>query len=399
MAAQEIAGRILLKPRNVRPILLRHPWVFASAVARVDGQPANGDLVSVHDPRGKFLGKGLLSTQSEIRVRLLSWDTGEKIDQEFWETRLREAACFRTEQLKLAEVTDAWRAVNAEGDGLPGLTVDRYGATAVVQFTTFGMARRAGEVVEAVLRVLKPEGVYEKADGTAQKHEGFIRPSAVLAGNVPEEDVPVREGGASFLVSIRMGQKTGFYLDQRDNRMEVGRLAGGLRVLDAFTYTGGFAVHAALGGAREVVAADSSGPALEAARRNASENRLRIDFRQGDVFEMLRLMRLEGRVFDMVILDPPKMAHARAGLAKALRGYKDLNLSAMKLLGPGGLLVTSSCSGLVSREEFLTVVNAAAVDADRRVRIMRLGGQAADHVVGANCPEGRYLKCVMAQVR
>ncbi len=400
MTGTTAAGRVFLKPRHAKPAYMHHPWVFASAVDRLEGDPPNGALVSVHDNRGRFIAQGFLSTHSDIRVRLVSWDPDQPVDRDFWARRIRDAAGFRQHALRLESVTDAWRVVNSEGDGIPGLLVDRYGPVLVIQFTTFPMAQLADLFVELLADVLKPVGIYEKADGGAQKLEGFSRPSAPLAGTVPETDIELREGPARFLVNLAQGHKTGFYLDQRENRLHLAAMTAGLRVLDCFTYTGAFAVHAALGGAAEVLAIDSSAPALEAASRQVDFNRLsNVELRRGDVFETLRLLAQQNRLFDVIILDPPKLARHKKGLERALAGYKDLNLSAMKLLRPDGLLVTCSCSGLVGWNDFLSAVNAAAVDANRMVRPVIFGRQAPDHAVTTAFHEGNYLKCLFARVQ
>lgn len=396
---ESASARLMLKQRHAKPAYMRHPWVFASAIASTDGHCSNGDLVSVHDHRGRFIAYGLLSDSSEIRVRLLSWNEKETFDDSFWADRIRRAVSFRTDALRLQDLSDALRLVNSEGDLLPGLLVDRYHNLLVVQFTTFPMARRSDILIPLLIETLKPEGVYEKPDAGAQKLEGFSRPAAVLAGSVPDSDIEVREGRARFLVSLAHGHKTGFYLDQRDNRLRVGSLTAGLRVLDCFTYTGAFAVHAALGGAAEVLAVESSAPALEAAERHVALNGLKnVSLRRGDVFETMRLLREEGTRFDMVILDPPKLARSRHGLDRALAGYKDINLSAMKLLNPGGWLVTCSCSGLVALHDFIGAVNSASVDAGRVVRLAHVGGQAPDHAVIASFQDGTYLKCLFARI-
>ena len=399
MISHTPTGRVTLKQRHAKPAYMHHPWVFGSAVAATLGDCSNGSLVSVHDHRGRFIAQGLLSASSEIRIRLLSWNESEIVDDAFWTQRIRRAVAFRNHALKLPALTDACRLVNSEGDGLPGLVVDRYQDFLVVQFTTFPMAERTSVLIPILQDVLKPAGIFEKADGGAQKLEGFVRPSGVLAGSVPDGDVELREGPARFLVNIALGHKTGFYLDQRDNRLRLASMAAGLRVLDCFTYTGAFAVHAALAGAAEVLAVESSAPALEVAARHLALNNLsNVSLRRGDVFETLRLLDQESRRFDVVVLDPPKLARHRHDLDRALAGYKDINLSALKLLEPGGWLVTSSCSGRVSLHDFIAAVNAAAVDAGRSVRLAYIGGQAPDHAVTPSFPEGSYLKCIFAQV-
>jgi 23S rRNA (cytosine1962-C5)-methyltransferase len=290
------------------------------------------------------------------------------------------------------------RLVNAEGDGAPGLIVDRYDGYLVVEFLTGGMARRAETFAEILGELTGCAGILERPEAELTRMEALSRTEAVLFGTKPPDLVEIVEGPAKFLVDLRRGQKTGFYLDQRDNRLRAAELARGRRVLDAFCYTGGFSVHAALAGARSVFAVDSSEVSIELARRNAELNGVAAEFARGNAFERLRMLQLEGQRFDMVILDPPKLARSRPGLAKALAAYKDANLSALKLLEPGGILVTCCCSGLVSEQDFLRAVNDAAVDAGRSVTIVERRGASADHPFVPACPETDYLQCLVARV-
>jgi 23S rRNA (cytosine1962-C5)-methyltransferase len=393
-----VAGKITLTKGHVKPIACRHPWVFASAVGRVEGSPAPGGLVSVHDGVGRFLAKGYYSPQSNIRVKLFSWDQSEKIDGTFWHRRLSAAVALRAETLGLTERRGACRLVNAEGDWAPGLIVDRYGDFLVVEFLTAGTASRAEMFVDVLWEIAKPLGIIERPEAGMARSEGISRAEAVLRGEEPPELTEITEGRANFLVDLRKSQKTGFYLDQRENRIRAAEFAKGRRVLDAFCYTGGFAVHAALAGAQSVCAVDSSGASLEIGRKNAQLNGVQVEFVDANVFERLRMMKVEGQAFDMIILDPPKLAQNRAGIAKALRAHKDANLSALKIIEPNGILVTCTCSGLISRDVFLRALTDAACDTKRNVTVIEHRGASPDHPFSPACPETAYLQCLITHV-
>ena len=399
MSELDIArGRIFLKRGRTKAVAMHHPWVFEEAIDRIDGDPNGGDLVEVFDPVGRFIGRGYFSPKSKLRTKLFSWVQGEKIDAAFWRGRLASAVKLRTEFLGMSGPGAAMRMVNAEGDGIPGMMVDRYADTLIVEFLTLGMAARSAMFVDLLRDLTGVKGILERPEADVAKFEGFTRKEGVLWGAVPPGFVEIAEGKAKFLVDLRGGQKTGFYLDQRDNRLLVGRLAKGRRVLDAFCYTGGFAIHAALGGAKSVTGIDSSGPALELGVKNEQLNGVTIRFEHGNAFERLRMLNMEEQTFDMVILDPPKLARGRTGLVKALAAYKDADLSALRLLTPGGILVTCCCSGLVSEQEFVRALNDAAVDVGRRLRVVEKRGSASDHPFDPACPETDYLQCLIARV-
>ena len=381
-----------------KPIEMGHPWVFADAVVKTDGVPAAGDVVRVRDHRGKFIAQGCFNPTSRIAVKLLSWDENERIDRAFWTGRIGAAVALRNDFPGLSDPVGAFRLVNAEGDGLPGLIVDRYADFLVVQFLTPGTASRAEVLVDLLHELTGPAGIVERVDAEVARHEGLARKASTLWGETPPETVEIVEGPARFLVDVLGGHKTGWYLDQRDNRLRVAELARGRRVLDAFCYTGGFAVQAALGGATSVTGVDSSASTLELARRNAEHNGVTVEFHRGSAFERLRMLKLEGAEFDMVVLDPPKLARGRSGVPKALRAYKDADLSALKLLTPGGFLVTCCCSGVVTDGDFLRALGDAAADAGRDLRVVEMRGAAADHPFTPACPETDYLRCLVARV-
>ena len=396
-AATPPVGRILLKRGRATPLVMHHPWVFRDTVGKTEGECAAGDLVTVHDHIGRFVGQGYFSPQSKIPVKIFSWTQGEVIDTAFWHARLKSAVELRMQFPGQNAPSSAARLVNAEGDHVPGLIVDRYAAFLVVQFLTPGMAARDEMFTVILCELTEPVGVFERPDETMGRFEGISRTPQTLRGEAPPELIEFTEGDARFLVDVRHGQKSGFYLDQRENRLCAARLARGRRVLDAFCYTGAFAVQAALAGATSVTGVDSSEPSLELARKNAGLNGVEVGFERGNVFERLRMLALEGQTFDMVVVDPPRLAKGRAGVPKALRAYKDVNLSALKLLAPKGVLVSCCCSGVVSEQQFHRALNDAAVDAGRTVTITEKRTASPDHPFTPACPDTDYLQCVIAR--
>ncbi len=391
-------GRVVLRAGREKPVLRRHPWVFSGAVARIEGPAQDGDLVRVADSRGRDLATGYLNRRSQIVVRLLTWETGEQVDAAFWSRRLQRAIAGR-QRLAADPATDAYRLVHAEADGLPGLIVDRYGDWLVVQCLTLGMARRRAEIVSLLAGLLRPRGIYGRDDAEVRRKEGLPLEKGLLWGEEPPGRVEVREQGCRFLVDIRRGHKTGFYLDQRENRQRVAACCAGAEVLNAFAYTGGFGVYAGRAGARSVVNVDTSAGALALAAENVALNGCPPqEMVVGDLFRLLRTWRDRGRAFDLVILDPPKFAASQAQVRDASRGYKDANLLAMRLLRPGGLLATFSCSGLVSADLFQKIVFGASLDAGREVQIIGRLSQGADHPVLLTFPESAYLKGLLCRV-
>ncbi|MGQ9593826.1 MAG: class I SAM-dependent rRNA methyltransferase [Anaerolineae bacterium] len=392
-------GRVILRPGREKAVLRRHPWVFSGAVARIEGRPADGDVVDVLADDGTFLAQGYLNRRSQIVVRLLTWAPEERIDEGFWRQRLEIA--LRGRASLLAEERGACRLVHAESDGLPGLVVDRYGAFLVVQFLALGVDQRRHLLVEALADLLRPQGIYERDDEAVREKEGLPLQTGVLWGEEPPGWVEMEEGGLRFLVDLREGHKTGFYLDQRENRARLLRYAAGREVLNAFAYTGAFGLYALRGGAAHVVNVDTSERALDLARRNFARNGWgegRAEFVAGDVFQVLRRYRQEGRQFDLIVLDPPKFAHSAADVPAATRGYKDINLLAFQLLREGGVLFTFSCSGAISVDLFQKVVFRASLDAGRDVQVLERLTQSSDHPVLLSFPEGEYLKGLVCRV-
>jgi 23S rRNA (cytosine1962-C5)-methyltransferase len=375
-------------------MLRHHPWVFSGAVADVLGDPEPGDTVDLLSAGGNFLARGAYSPQSQIRVRIWTWDESESVDGDFFKRHLEAAIELREKTPALGKSTGV-RLVHAESDLLPGLIVDRYDHWAVIQVLSWGVERWRETITRLLLDCLPISGVYERSDVDVRRLEGLPERSGVLAGEAPPDLVEIGENGLRFWVDLRGGHKTGFYLDQRANRMNVRELSYGREVLDCFCYTGGFTVSSLAGGAGVVTAVDASAEVLDLARKNVLLNQFseeRVNFLEGDVFQLLRRFRDMDRSFDMVVLDPPKFASNAAQVDKAARGYKDINLLALKLLRPGGILVTFSCSGGIDADLFQRIVAAAALDARADTQIIERLNQGPDHPVLLSFPEGAYLK-------
>jgi 23S rRNA (cytosine1962-C5)-methyltransferase len=366
-----------------------HPWIYRSDVVEATGEP--GDVIPVYDRKASFLGQAFYNPKSEITLRVAE-RSDEPIDEAWFRGRIENALAYR-EVLKIDG--DAYRLLHAEADGIPGLVVDRYGDHLVLQVGSAAVEKRLGWVLDALHELLSPAGMLLRGDSAARKRDGLDTGVRVLSGEVPEA-VLVREGPVRYEADLRRGQKTGGFLDQRENHLAAGRYSSG-RVLDVFSYAGGFALHAARG-AEEVEAVDSSGPALEAARRNAELNDLdNITFTRARAFDLLRERSDAGEGYDTVILDPPAFAKTKRELPRARRAYKEINLRAMKLLNPGGILITCSCSYHLSRELFEETLRSAAADAGKTMRVREWRGQAADHPEVLTIPETRYLKCAILE--
>jgi 23S rRNA (cytosine1962-C5)-methyltransferase len=391
--------RVVLQPRRARPFYGRHPWVFAGAVAAVEGEPADGDVVDLVSHASHFIARGLYNSQSKIRVRLYSWNPEEQLDADFFRSRLAGAIALR-DLLCLSGPGRACRLVFSEGDGLSGCTIDRYDAWLVAQFTSLGMAQRKDLLAQILNDLVRPEGIYLRTERGIGQLEGLALQDSLLAGRAPPGPVLIEEQGVRFLVNLTEGQKTGFYLDQRDNRLAVARLAAGRRVLDAFCYTGGFGLHAARAGAASVLGLDQSEPALALASENARLNGLdNLTFEKGDVFHLLDLLVQRGERFGLVVLDPPKFARSRNAVEEALRGYRRLQSLSLRLLEPGGVLVVCCCSGLITVDMLEELLAERAAEAKREVQILERRGPSPDHPVSVACLESHYLKCLITQVR
>lgn len=391
---------VVLKQGRERSLSRRHPWVFSGAVDRVEGTPEAGDTVTVAAADGRFLGRGAFSPASQIRVRIWTFDESEAIDEAFFARRIHAALALR-QALGIPERTDAWRLVSAEGDGLPGLVVDRYGGHLVCQFLSAGAERWKAAIVEVLKSLDGMAGIHERSDKAVRRKEGLKPAQGLLWGEAAPELMEVHEDGRRLLVDVVHGHKTGLYLDQRDNRRLVAERAAGREVLNCFAYTGGFGLAALQGGAAHVTNVEDVAGLVELTGRNVALNGLdegRADNLKADVFKLLRTYAEAGRRFDLVVLDPPKFADSQAQLQRAARGYKDINRLAFKLLRPGGLLFTFSCSGLMRPDLFQKVVADAALDAGRDARLLQWLGQAPDHPVRLQIPETHYLKGLLLAV-
>jgi len=385
---------LFLKKGRERSVKRCHPWVFSGAIEKVVGDAQPGETVQVRDIAGNPLALAAFSPQSQIRARVWTFNHEEEVDAAFFRGRLTRALALR-ESLPAARHTNALRLVNGESDGLPGLVVDRYADVLVVQILSAGIERWRDPILDSLIEISGCEAVFERSDAEVRTLEGLEPRTGFVRGNRNASRCPISEYGLNFRVDVEQGQKTGFFLDQRENRQRVRALAAGREVLDGFCYTGGFALAALAGGAKRVLAVESSAPALEVAKENLSANPLdasRVEFVQADVFSHLRTLRDRGAHFDMVVLDPPKFAPTAAQAKNAARAYKDINLLALKLLSPGGLLATFSCSGGVSAELFQSIVAGAALDAGAEAKIVERFTAAADHPVALEFPEGEYLK-------
>ena len=378
-----------LKPR--RPERALHPWIFGGELEAVPDGVAAGDTVTVVDHRGRFFATAYCNPRSKIVLRVLSWND-EPIDAAFWRRRIGAAVEARGQLPPDA----ARRLVNAEGDGLPGLVVDRYAGWLAVQCSTAGIERAKDDIVAALQDVCKPRGVFERSDMPERVLEGLEQRTGVLAGEEPPDLVDISEEPARLLVDIKRGQKTGLFLDQRLNRKAVGGYAAGRRVLNCFAYSGGFSVHAGLGAAGEITSIDISEEACKLAERNMAHNGLPVgNVIAANCFDWLRSASDAGERFGLIILDPPAFARGKSSLDNAVRGYNELNLRAMKMLDEGGILLTCSCSRPVTHERFLDIVRHAARDAHRRLQVLEDRTQPPDHPVDLDAPESAYLKCLI----
>jgi len=383
----------ILKPGREKSILRRHPWIFSGAVQHVDENIASGATVDVFSSKREFLARGAYSPQSQIRVRVWTFED-EVVDAGFFHERISASLNMRN-SLFDPQSTNAIRLIYAESDGLPGLIVDRYDDILVLQSLTTGSEYWKETIAELLLEETGLRNIYERSDADVRELEGLASKVGMMRGTIPNSRITIDEHGLKFLVDVEHGHKTGLYLDQRANRQRVRTFAKGKDVLDCFCYTGGFTLNALAGDAKSVLSVDVSSDALALACQNVELNELppnKVQFLEGDVFQVLRKFRDEARTFDMIILDPPKFAPTAAQAEKAARGYKDINLLAFKLLHPNGILFTFSCSGGVDAALFQKIVAGAALDAGVEAQIIKRLSQDADHPVALNFPEGTYLK-------
>jgi len=392
---------IILKSGREKALNRRHPWIFSMAIEKIKGKPELGSTVDILDSKGKWLACGAYSPESQIRVRIWSFEQDVIINTAFFIERIKAAGVSRSELINQQQLT-GYRLVAAESDYLPGITIDHYDNTLVCQLLSAGAEFNRPHIIEALETLYPEHNIYDRSDVDVRKKEGLEPVKGLIKGEEPAGLTVVKENGVDILVDIVNGHKTGFYFDQRDNRRIAGEFCKDKTVLNCFSYTGTFGIYALKNGAKHFTNVDLSQGALDIAKQNIEVNNLdlsKADFIQADVFKLLRRYRDEGKTFDVIILDPPKFADNKAQLNGACRGYKDINMVAMQLLNPGGTLLTYSCSGLMPSELFQKIVADAALDAKRDAQIIARLSQASDHPIASTFPEGFYLKGLALTVR
>ncbi|HGE8422918.1 TPA: 23S rRNA (cytosine(1962)-C(5))-methyltransferase RlmI [Serratia marcescens] len=386
--------RLFLAKGREKSLLRRHPWVFSGAVQRVEGKALSGETIDILDSQGKWLARGAYSPDSQIRARVWTFQQDEEINIDFFIRRLQQAQSWR-DWVAQRDGLDGYRLIAGESDGLPGITIDRFQNFLVLQLLSAGAEYQRPALLSALQHCYPECSIYDRSDVAVRKKEGLPLAQGPVLGDLPPELLPITEHGMKLLVDIQQGHKTGFYLDQRDSRLAARNYSAGRRVLNCFSYTGAFAVSALMGGCEQVISVDTSQAALDIAKQNVELNKLdlsKAEFVRDDVFQLLRNYRTQGEKFDLIIMDPPKFVENKNQLASACRGYKDINMLALQLLNPGGILLSFSCSGLMPTDLFQKILADAAVDAGRDVQFIEQFRQAADHPVIATYPEGLYLK-------
>jgi len=390
---------IILKKGKEKAALQRHPWVFSGALEKVKGKPEDGDVVKVFAFDNEFLAYGYFNSNSRVAVRLLEWDETQLIDKSWYKNRLKQAIASR--QFILSEETNTCRLVFSEADFLPGLIVDKYANFLSLQILSSGIEKVKTHIVDILRTELNPKGIFDKSDATARGHEGLPIENGLLWGENPPEFLEVKENGITYNINIAEGQKSGFYCDQRDNRKILATYTKGKKVLDCFSYSGGFSLNSLANGAESITSVDSSALAVETLKQNVELNNFdttKVTAIQSDVNKQLRAFKESGELFDVIVLDPPKYAPSRSALDRAARAYKDLNRLGMLLLEKGGLLATFSCSGAVDIETFKQIIAWAALDAGKEVQIIKQFCQPEDHPVRISFSEGEYLKGLLLRV-
>ncbi|MCP1106607.1 23S rRNA (cytosine(1962)-C(5))-methyltransferase RlmI [Serratia nevei] len=386
--------RLFLAKGREKSLLRRHPWVFSGAVHRVEGKALCGETIDILDSQGKWLARGAYSPESQIRARVWTFQQDEEINIDFFIRRLQQAQSWR-DWVAQRDGLDGYRLIAGESDGLPGITIDRFQNFLVLQLLSAGAEYQRPALLSALQHCYPGCSIYDRSDVAVRKKEGLPLAQGPVLGDLPPALLPITEHGMKLLVDIQQGHKTGFYLDQRDSRLAARNYSAGRRVLNCFSYTGAFAVSALMGGCAQVISVDTSQAALDIAKQNVELNKLdlnKAEFVRDDVFQLLRNYRTQGEKFDLIIMDPPKFVENKNQLASACRGYKDINMLALQLLNPGGILLSFSCSGLMPTDLFQKILADAAVDAGRDVQFIEQFRQAADHPVIATYPEGLYLK-------
>ena len=391
--------RVILKDKRARPFFGMHPWVYAGAIDGVEGAPADGDVVDLVSTAGLFIARGFFNSHSKIRVRLYTWSADTALDADFIRRQLEAAIALRRDILRLMGPGQACRLVFSEADGISGLVVEQFDRWLVVQFTSLALAMRRELIADLLIAMLEPDGIYLRTERGIGQLEGLELQDGPLRGVAPTEPIVIEENGLRMRIHLAEGQKTGYYLDQRDNRQAVAKLAIGRRMLDAFCYSGGFGLHAARLGAASVLGVDASEAALQLARANAELNGVtNIAFEKADVFDRLDQAVKDREQFGVIVLDPPKFARSSSAVEEAMRGYRRLLLQALRLLEPNGILAMCCCSGLIERQMLHDLLAKEASQARRPLQILESRGASADHPVSAMCPESNYLKCVVCRV-
>lgn len=397
-----MTAKIILHETREKSLKRRHPWIFSKAVREVVNPPENGADIDIYAADGSFLARASYSPNSQIRARVWSFNAEEKIDQQFFERKIREAAEARTLMLEETGMS-ACRLVDAESDGLPGLIIDRYNNFLVLEVLSAGAEYHLKDITSALRNIYPDDNIYERSDVEVRTKEGLESRKGVIYGEEPPEELTIKEnGGMQILVNIKEGHKTGYYLDQRDNRAALSKYCKGKSVLNCFSYTGGFSLYALRGRAKSVANVDVSQKALDIAKKNIVLNHLdpgRVKFIREDVFAFLRKEKKAGHTYDVIVLDPPKFAESKSQLDKACRGYKDINMIAASIINPGGYLMTYSCSGHMTPELFQKVVADALLDAGRDGQIVEFLTQASDHPVALPYPEALYLKGLVVRIK
>ncbi|WP_231491156.1 class I SAM-dependent rRNA methyltransferase [Pedobacter sp. Leaf170] len=390
---------IILKRGKEKAAIQRHPWIFSGALEKVKGKPENGEVVKVIAFDDEFLGYGYYNSNSRVAVRLLEWDENQTIDTKWYENRLKQAIASR--QFILNDETNTCRLVFSEADFLPGLIVDKYADFLSLQILSSGIESVKNDIVEILKAELNPKGIFDKSDAIARGHEGLAIENGLLWGENPPEFLEVKENGIAYHINIAEGQKSGFYCDQRDNRSILASYTNGKKVLDCFSYSGGFTLNSLAKNAKSVTSVDSSALAIETLKQNITLNNFdaeKVTTIQSDVNKQLRVFKDSGELFDVIVLDPPKYAPSRSAMDRAARAYKDLNRLGMLLLEKGGLLATFSCSGAIDIETFKQIIAWAALDAGKEVQIIKQFCQPEDHPVRISFSEGEYLKGLLLRV-
>ena len=395
-----MSARILLNPAREKSLLRRHPWIFSKAINKIVGKPMQGETVDIYDSKGNWIAKGAYSPNSQITVRIWSFNKNEEIDYSFFKARIESAKQVRTKAIADGSLT-GYRLIAGESDFLPGITIDVYDDIISFQLLSAGAEFFRYTIIDVLKELYPNYAIYDRSDVDVRKKEGLELTKGWVHNEKPSTEVTINEHGLLIKVDVEKGHKTGFYLDQRDSRLASGRYAKDKTILNCFSYTGTFSLHCAKAGAKEVTNVDVSQTALDLAKENLAINGLEdanVNFVKQDVFKLLRQYREQGKTFDMIILDPPKFAESKAQLKGACRGYKDINMLAMQLLNKNGLLLTFSCSGLMEMGLFQKIVADAALDAKREGRIIERLQQAADHPISLAYPEGYYLKGLICQM-